>query len=348
VIGVSATAITARPPAGRPGTRRPVPGDAPGLLALAALVAAAFALAGLVPGIAAGLWAMALGVAVAGPVRALPGGAAAAALGARPLLRAGVALLGLQVAAGELVALGPRGLVLAVGVVAVTLAVTVGAGRVLRVPASLALLVASGSAICGASAVAATASAIGADDEDAGYAVAVVTLFGTLAMVLVPVLATGPLGLTGEQAALWAGASIHEVAQVTGAGGVLGGAALATATLVKLARVALLAPTVALLARRAGRGADGAGGRGRSRAARPRLRARVLRPRRGAQRRAASRGGPRRGPDRRDGAARGRLAGLGLGIRPRAVRAAGLRPLALGLVACVAVLTSGLALVAVL
>ncbi len=344
---MSATAVIAgRPRAGRPGARRPGPGDVPGLLALAALVAAAFALAGLVPGIAAGLWAMALGAAVAGPVRALPGGAAAAALGARPLLRTGVALLGLQVAAGDLVALGPRGLVLAVGVVAVTLAVTAGAGRMLRVPASLALLVASGSAICGASAVAATASAIGADDEDAGYAVAVVTLFGTLAMVLVPVLATGPLGLTGEQAALWAGASIHEVAQVTGAGGVLGGAALATATLVKLARVALLAPTVALLARRAGGG--GAGGRGPAGPLVPGfvlafcalVAVRSVVPL----------------PDGFLDAARiaatvllaAGLAGLGLGIRPAAVRAAGLRPLALGLVACVAVLTSGLGLVVVL
>ncbi len=346
---MSATAVIAgRPRADRPRLRRPGPGDAPGLLALAALVAAAFALAGLVPGIAAGLWAMALGVAAAGPVRALPGGVAAAALGARPLLRTGVALLGLQVAAGELVALGPRGLVLAVGVVAVTLAVTVGAGRVLGVPASLGLLVASGSAICGASAVAATASAIGADDEDAGYAVAVVTLFGTLAMVLVPVLATGPLGLTGEQAALWAGASIHEVAQVTGAGGVLGGAALATATLVKLARVALLAPTVALLARRAGRGGAGVRARG---AAGPLVPGFVL-----AFCALVAVRSVVPLPDGFLDAARiaatvllaAGLAGLGLGIRPAAVRAAGLRPLALGLVACVAVLTSGLGLVVVL
>nr|WP_255316498.1 putative sulfate exporter family transporter [Nesterenkonia sp. Act20] len=184
---------------------------------------------------------------------------------AKKLLRAGIVLLGLQLALGDLLGLGWEVL----AVVAVTVTVTffgmLGMGRLFGTPRGTTMLLATGTAICGASAVAAAAAAIdrgdGKDDDGApvqsaaAAAVAVVTLYGTVAMLALPALG-GVLGFDEEQMGVWIGASVHEVGQVVAAGGVIGATALATATLVKLARVVLLAPVVA--------GISLAGRRGRS------------------------------------------------------------------------------------
>lgn len=169
---------------------------------------------------------------------------------ARRLLRAGVVLLGLQLSLPAVAALGVRGVVVIVATVVVTFGATVLLGPALGVPRRLALLVATGFSICGAAAVAAMSAVVdpeggheGADD-DAATAVALVTLFGTLALVALPLLA-GPVGFDDDAAGLWIGASVHEVAQVVAAGGAVSAAALAVATVTKLGRVVLLAPLVA-------------------------------------------------------------------------------------------------------
>ncbi|EXF24527.1 membrane protein [Nesterenkonia sp. AN1] len=173
---------------------------------------------------------------------------------AKTLLRAGIVLLGLQLALGDLLGLGWQVLAVVVLAVGVTFFGMLGLGRLLGAPRGMTTLLATGTAICGASAVAAAAAAIdrgdGKDDDGApvqsaaAAAVAVVTLYGTLALLALPALGA-LLGLGEEQLGVWIGASIHEVGQVVAAGGVVGAAALATATLVKLARVVLLAPVVA-------------------------------------------------------------------------------------------------------
>lgn len=296
-----------------------------GALAVAGLVAAALGLAAAVPAVGASLWAMGLGVTLAPAVRALPGGPAAARLAARPLLRVGVALLGLRVSLGNLAALGPAGAVLDVGTVAATLGSTVVLAQRLGVPSRLALLIGTGSAICGASAIAAMASATNADEEEAGYAVATVTVFGTLATVLVPLLGRHVLRLTPHEAALWAGASIHEVAQVAAAGAAISSAALATATLVKLGRVVLLAPTVALLATRHAGPSTRRPVPGFVLAFLALAVVRTVAAPPPAVLHAAG--------DATNVLLAAGLAGLGLAVRPAALRAAGARPLALGLAA---------------
>jgi uncharacterized integral membrane protein (TIGR00698 family) len=98
----------------------------------------------------------------------------------------------------------------------------------------------------------------GADEEDVAVGIAMVTLFGTVSMVLLPLLA-GPLGLSDMQFGIWAGASIHEVGQVVAAAGAGGAAVVAIAVVVKLTRVLLLAPVVATVSvrrRLAGSGQD--------------------------------------------------------------------------------------------
>ena len=170
------------------------------------------------------------------------------------LLRFAIVLLGFQLTLGQVAGIGLGG----VGIVAATLGATflftVTLGRVIGVDRKLAQLIAAGTSICGASAIVATNIVTEARDEDVTYAVAAITLFGTIAMLGFPLLAP-VLGLDQHAFGLWAGASIHEVAQVIGAGFQNGTQAGETATVAKLTRVAMLAPMVlalGLMARRGG------------------------------------------------------------------------------------------------
>ncbi|AZO53648.1 MULTISPECIES: YeiH family protein [unclassified Mesorhizobium] len=162
------------------------------------------------------------------------------------LLRFAIVLLGFQLTLGQVVSIGASG----VGIVAATLGATflftITLGRLIGVDAKLAQLIAAGTSICGASAIVATNIVTDAHDEDVTYAVASITLFGTVAMLGFPLLAP-LLGLDQHAFGLWAGASIHEVAQVIGAGFQNGTQSGEIATVAKLTRVAMLAPMVIAL-----------------------------------------------------------------------------------------------------
>ncbi|WP_432457767.1 YeiH family protein [Cellulomonas iranensis] len=234
----------------------------PGLALCAAATLASLGAAHVLPGVSPLVVAIALGVVLANTTGAPAAAGPGLAVAARRLLRVGVVLLGLRLALADVAALGAPLLAVVVVVVAGGVLGTLALGRALRVPAHLAVLVACGFSICGAAAVAAAAGVTDPDDEaeqDTVTAVALVVVFGTLMIGLVPLVAP-LLGLRGARAGAWAGASVHEVAQVVAVGGALGGAALTAAVVVKLARVLLLAPVVAALAlhrRRAVRAADG-------------------------------------------------------------------------------------------
>ncbi|KZM76393.1 YeiH family protein [Cellulosimicrobium sp. I38E] len=173
----------------------------------------------------------------------------------RVVLRTGVVLLGFQLSVPEVLALGWRGLVVVATTLLVTFTGTLALGRVLGVPRITTLLVATGFSVCGAAAISAmqgvvvgpgrTPGQVREDDDGVAASLALVTVYGTLAIVALPWLAA-PVGLGDEQAGLWIGASVQEVAQVVTAAGTISDPALATATVAKLARVALLAPLVAV------------------------------------------------------------------------------------------------------
>jgi len=214
------------------------------------LVAAALGLAGailghrFVPAVGILTWAVALGIAATN-LRLLPA-AARPGLGrvTKRLLRIGIVLLGFTVSLQSIAALGPTTIALVAGALVGTLVFTTWLGNRMKLGRARSLLIGTGFAICGASAIAAMQEAAGADEDDVAVGVAMVTLFGTVAMVLMPLLA-GPLGLTDVQAGIWIGASIQEVGQVVAAAGTAGASVVAVAVVVKLTRVLLLAPVVA-------------------------------------------------------------------------------------------------------
>ncbi len=223
---------------------RPRRSIVPGLALVAAAVAAAFAANAALPSLSPLVLSVVLGAVAANlglvPDAARPG----TTFAAKRLLRAGVVLLGLQLAVGDMLALGGTGLALVVVVVTATFFGTQWVGRRLGLSPGLALLVATGCSICGASAVAAMEGVSDADEEDVAYAVALVTLCGSLCIALLPVL-QGPLGLDAAAFGTWTGASVHDVGQVVATASSAGAVALSAAVVVKLTRVVLLAPLVA-------------------------------------------------------------------------------------------------------
>ncbi|MER7013694.1 putative sulfate exporter family transporter [Saccharopolyspora sp. NPDC000359] len=218
----------------------------PGLVVTAAAVVVSMAVAGVVPAVSALTVAVVVGI-VVGNVPGLPVVVrAGVAWSMRRLLRAGVVLLGLQLSVAQVLGLGVGTVVAVLLVVVLTFAGTVVCGRWLGVSRGLSVLVATGFAICGASAVAAVESVVDREDEDVATSVAMVTVFGTVSMLGLPVLLAA-LGLSAEQVGRIAGGSVHEVAQVVAAASPAGAAAVAIAVVVKLSRVVLLAPMVALV-----------------------------------------------------------------------------------------------------
>ncbi|SEQ79414.1 conserved hypothetical integral membrane protein [Lentzea xinjiangensis] len=215
----------------------------PGLAVVGAGVTIAMVVSLVQPSVSALTVAVLLGAVVANVVTLPASAGPGIRLAGRRLLRLGVVLLGLKLVFQDVLKLGYEVLVLAVVAVVVTFVVTRWLGRVLGVGEGLSLLIATGFSICGASAVAAMNSVREQDEQDVAKALGLVTLFGTVAMFGLPAL--HPLtGLSSAQYGVWAGGSVHEVAQVVAAAGPVSGA-LAIAVAVKLTRVVLLAPMLA-------------------------------------------------------------------------------------------------------
>jgi uncharacterized integral membrane protein (TIGR00698 family) len=224
----------------------------PGVALAGAIAAAAFLLR-YIPGIAAFspmILAILIGMVfrniVGAPWITLPG----IKFSLRRLLRAAIVLLGFQLTLGQVAAVGPKGLLIVAVSLIATFGFTVWAGRALGVDRKLTELIAAGTSICGASAIVATNTVTDAHDEDVTYAIACVTVFGSIAMFAYPPL-SGLLHLGPDAYGLWSGASIHEIAQVVAASFQNGQRAGEIGTMVKLARVMLLAPVVFALGAKA-------------------------------------------------------------------------------------------------
>lgn len=163
-------------------------------------------------------------------------------------LRTGVVLLGFRITLDEIADLGAVTLLMAVVVSVSVLAATVWIGRRTAIGRTLATLLGVGSAICGASAVAAAGTTIESSDEDTAYAIATVTLIGTVATFALPAVGTWA-GLGDRDLGIWIGMMVHDVGQVVAASTTVGDVALTAAVPVKLVRVLLLVPVLTVLAR---------------------------------------------------------------------------------------------------
>lgn len=217
----------------------------PGLALTGGIAAAAFFLRTL-PGVGVlspMILALLLGVAIHNlartPAAVLPG----ITFSLKRLLRLGIVLLGLQLTVAQLAAVGAAGLFIVAAVLAATFFVTVRLAGPLGVRRPLAELIAAGTSVCGASAILAANSVSRARQEDVAYAIACITLFGSLSMALFPLLLP-LLPLDAQAYGLWTGAAVHEVAQVVATAFQGGQEAGEFGTVAKLARVLLLAPLI--------------------------------------------------------------------------------------------------------
>jgi uncharacterized integral membrane protein (TIGR00698 family) len=234
---------------------------APGL-AVAAVVAIAATFLSLQYKASAMLFALLLGMALhflAEEGKCLPGIQVASSV----VLRAGVALLGLRITVAQVQALGWGSIVLVVAAVAATILIGIAVARALRLGTAFGTLTGGAVAICGASAALAIASILPRHphaERDASFTVIGVTALSTLAMIMYPVV-VGALGLDHHAAGVFLGGTIHDVAQVVGAGYSVSPETGDTATIVKLVRVAMLMPAclaIGLALHARGRGAGAA------------------------------------------------------------------------------------------
>jgi uncharacterized integral membrane protein (TIGR00698 family) len=226
-----------------------VPGVAAAVaLTLVALVATSVLSGRGLPGISPVFLAIAAGLVVG---RVVPSGLATRLapglqLVSKRLLRVAIVLLGLRFSLGYALEVGGQALGTIIAVVVTGLVVARLVGRWLRIDTTLALLIGVGTAICGNSAIAATAPIVKAREDEVSFASVVITGFGVVAMLTLPAFGR-LLGLEPADFGVLAGAGVHDAAQAIAAGFLYGPEAGGVATIVKLARTAFLIPLVIAL-----------------------------------------------------------------------------------------------------
>lgn len=218
----------------------------PGLGLIAAVVAVAFQINNFQPAISPLALCVAFGFLIANfgswPTFANEG----TALASKKLMRIGVALLGAQVSVVSLQAIGIKGVITVILVVSFTIFGILGLSKLFKMTGDLGLLIGVGFGVCGATAVAAVRPQTRATQEETSYAIALISLCGTLSIFVLPFLGN-LMGLSDQTFGAWAGAAVHDVGQVIATASVWSDDAVKSAIVIKLARVCLLAPIVLIL-----------------------------------------------------------------------------------------------------
>jgi len=218
----------------------------PGLGLIAAVVAVAFQINNFQPAISPLALCVAFGFLIANvgswPTFATDG----TALAGKKLMRIGVALLGAQVSVISLQAIGIKGVITVILVVTFTIFGILALSKLFKMSGDLGLLIGVGFGVCGATAVAAIRPQTRATQEETSYAIALISLCGTLSIFVLPFLGH-VMGLSDQTFGAWAGAAVHDVGQVIATASVWSDEAVKSAIVIKLARVCLLAPIVLIL-----------------------------------------------------------------------------------------------------
>lgn len=173
------------------------------------------------------------------PSRLLPG----VKFSAGTVLRAGIVLLGARLSFGDVVATGLGSLLSIAAGVCLIIGLTIALARSLKLPMRLAILLGAGTAICGNSAIVAIAPVVEADETEVAVAVGMITLFGTLAVIVYPMIALAA-GMSADVYGQWVGLAVSDTSQVTAAAFAHSDQAGNTATVVKLTRNTLIGPAV--------------------------------------------------------------------------------------------------------
>ncbi len=168
---------------------------------------------------------------------------------AKTLLRIAIVFYGFKITFQQIASVGLEGLSLSIIMLSSTMIIgTIVGIKLLKIDKHTAILIASGSAVCGAAAVLATEEVLKSEPHKTAIAVGTVVLFGTISMFLYPIMfKMGILNMNYTQFGLYVGSSIHEVAQVVAAGGAIDNISSDTALIVKMTRIMLIAPMLLIL-----------------------------------------------------------------------------------------------------
>jgi uncharacterized integral membrane protein (TIGR00698 family) len=227
---------------------------APGLALALVVAAAATALALAVPLVGAPVLGIVLGVIVATirrPGRVMVPGIA---FSSRRILQAAVVVLGTQLSLAQIARTGLQSLPVLLGTLTACLAVAVYLGRAMSIRSNLRTLIGLGTGICGASAIAACAPIIAAEEVDVAFAISTIFLFNVAAVVLFPIVGHA-LGLSQHAFGLFAGTAVNDTSSVVAAATAYGSAATHSAVVVKLTRTLMIIPICLGLAARQRRAA---------------------------------------------------------------------------------------------
>jgi uncharacterized integral membrane protein (TIGR00698 family) len=244
---------SARASSGRGRGCGPIRSVVPGVLAAAAVAVVATKAARYVPLVGAPVLAIVIGLALSTflPGRAILG--PGLRLTARYVLQGSIVILGLGLSLRQVVSIGVGSLPVLVGTLLSALGMAWLAGRALRLRRDVTTLIGVGTAICGASAIAATDAVIDADETDVSYAITTIFLFNVVAVIAYPPLAH-VAGLSQHAFGLFAGTAVNDTSSVVAATTVYGHQAAAYGLVVKLTRTLAIIPVcVALAAWRRGR-----------------------------------------------------------------------------------------------
>ncbi len=162
------------------------------------------------------------------------------------ILRLGIILLGLRLSLQDIAATGLTAIALILFCIAFALGLAFLIGRSLKIPRRLAALIGMGTAVCGNSAIIATAPLIEAKEEELSFAVAMITLFGLIAVIVYPILGHA-FAFSDMTFGLWSGTAVNDTSQVVATAASFSDRALDIATIVKLTRNVFLGPLMILM-----------------------------------------------------------------------------------------------------
>ena len=220
---------------------RLVSGLLPGLVVVAAIAGVATWLGSLVPVVGAPVFGILLGLILALIVRRPTVIDAGAGFASKRVLQASVVVLGTGLSLSQVLVVGVSSLPVMLGTLAVALFGAWAIGGMLGVEGGIRTLIGVGTGICGASAIAATTSVIGADAAEVAYAMGTIFTFNVAAVLLFPAIGH-LLGLSQHAFGLWAGTAINDTSSVVAASSVYGMQAQQFGIVVKLTRTLMIIP----------------------------------------------------------------------------------------------------------